>query len=68
MQDKACVLGRYKMDILKKQPGFEGLQSIKHGVLWQLSVPKSHAHEMDDVLQSQFIANATVHECYDYAN
>lgn len=61
---KQDVIGRKKLQTLKKQLGIAGIDTIKYGLLWQFSTKKGKM--TDPILTTNIIANPYAHECLNY--
>jgi phosphoribosylformylglycinamidine synthase subunit PurQ / glutaminase len=64
---KEEVVGMQKLQLLTKHFAICSIQSIRYGVLWQFSSEQTDvAVLMDDILQTNIIANPYAHDCYHY--
>jgi hypothetical protein len=60
------VLGQDKKQMLENHFGVTGIQSIRHGILWNVAAAKANAEVTDDVINSTILFNANAHDCYYY--
>jgi hypothetical protein len=63
---KEDVLGQDKKQMLENHFGVTGIQSIRHGILWNVAAAKANAEVTDDVINSTILFNANAHDCYYY--
>lgn len=60
---KEDMLGQQKRQMLKHHFGIEGVQSIRHGVLWQIDASEDF---INPIINSHILFNPYAHDCYDY--
>jgi phosphoribosylformylglycinamidine synthase len=60
---KEDMLGQQKLQMLKHHFGIDGVQSIRHGILWQIDVPENLTNH---IINSHILFNPYAHDCYNY--
>lgn len=61
------IIGQQKLQACHDYANLPGVQSIRHGVLWQFIMEEARATEMmQSILQTNIIANPYAHDCYQY--
>lgn len=60
---KEDMLGLQKLQMLKHHFGIEGVQSIRHSILWQVDAPDNLTNK---IINSHILFNPYAHDCYHY--
>lgn len=60
---KEDMLGKQKQQLLMDHFDVKNLQSIRHGIVWQID---ANATQVDSVINSHILFNPYAHDCYRY--
>lgn len=61
------LLGQQKLQTLKDHFSIQGVNGIRHGVLWQFSTENAKMPDwIDNILQTNIIHNPYAHDCFQY--
>ncbi len=67
VREKDNLLGHYKQQTLAKHFDLKEIDTIKHGILWQIESSENLDQVTKQLKQLAIFANPVAHECYDYA-
>ncbi len=65
VRQKEDMLGRIKYESLTQRFQIQGLEKLRRGVIWNLSIKGGNIHSIiNDILETNILFNPLSHECY----
>ncbi len=66
VQQKEDIDARKKLENICERMGIHGVQGLKKGILWTISMEGESAEKVEQILNSHIFFNPLSHECYRY--